>query len=219
MSKKAKSLFPHTVPDNKEYNFNPLSGILKILFLIFGIILLLALFHGLWSCNPYKKLPNREPHTTQDTTNLLNRAKTVLKTPEPKVLPGKVVTKYIPVDRKVKVLDTAKLKSIVDSLNEANRELQLDNAVDCTRQVNEAFNTGYKYAKDQCDKITYEEKLPDTIIVPELSASNIKLQTERDIYKGQATGRLWVMIGLIAGIIGLLFLLFKKKTNPLNAVK
>ncbi len=226
-----------TVSENKEYDPPLGRAIAVILFAIFGSILLIALFHGLWSCNPtkraYRGIEKHEPKTVQDTTRLLNRAKTVLKTPAPKVLPGKVTVKQVQVIKKV--LDVEALNRIVDSFKQAKDESDIEAGEDCNDRIDKAFADGIQTGCAKCQTGTkdVEEKtdtlvLPDTKCIADLWLANNKLYdvSALSLKRGEKLaeyeandkslsysikhfgfllfGKWWFWLIIVGGIVGLL---------------
>ena len=84
----------------------------KAVLIIMALLAIIFTF-SLYSCNPYKKLPNRPPLSVKDTTNLINRFKATIPPTPPKYVQGKTVTKVI---TKADTNAVKKLQGKVDSL-------------------------------------------------------------------------------------------------------
>lgn len=207
------------IPDHKPYHFNLEKAVMIIGSIIAGIFIVFLFF----SCNPYKKILTRSPKTTSDTAAILKIAKGVVRDKPAKLIPGKTIIKKVPVGKIIKVLDSALISKLSDSLinasiNQAdNYNNNIDAVInDCNKAVKKALQKGYSQALDSISTLTYTEHTPDTISVADnetlidltacqvsLRTSNaalIKVTAERDIYKKQANKFwLWLIIGLVVG--------------------
>jgi len=213
----------HTVPDNVDYSKKATRDFLLFACVaaLLSIILLLAT-----GCSTsrkvrkaYEKAAAYSPITAKDSSNAFVIGKKVIKNTPPKIIPGKTIIKKIPVDRIKKVLDTALIERIADSLTDVvlsqteNYNNNIDEVIrDCNKAVRIALKQGYKQALDSFSTILLP---PDTIFncdELELDLSDfqqrlriaqgevIKVTAERDIYKKQAN-RWWLylLIGLAVG--------------------
>ena len=227
MSKFSKHL---VVPDDKEYR--PERD--WVLYLILTA-LLVAIVFVLTSCNPvqkaYRGVAKYSPQSTEDTTNFYKRAKDLIKTPAPIVKPGRTIIQKIPVDKIIKVFDSARLNKVADSLTQAFREANGDLTTDCTRQVKEALKTGREQAIFEMKNTEWVDNDPDTIYLPdtavlinltnrelqlrEANANVIKAIAERDIYKTRSKTKTWWIVALVVGLGLGIFLRFKTKIPAL----
>ena len=138
--------------------------IISLLLCLAVIVFVLATFTG---CNPtkraYKGIEKHEPKSKADTTRLLKRAMTVIPKTQPKTLPGKTIRVPYPVDKIKTVLDSNRLKAIVDSLQDATGTV----ITDCSKAIEEACKVCRQQAYYELRNETYETKEPDTIVVPD----------------------------------------------------
>lgn len=210
----------YKVPDNEPYRFDFNKAIIAILI----AITIAGMLFVMTSCSTarkvrksYEKAAAYSPITTKDSANAFIIGRKVIKASSPKIIPGKTIIKKVPVDRIKKVLDTALIAHIADSLTDAvlsqteNYNSNIDEVIrDCNKAVRIALKQGYKQALDSFSTI----QLPDDTIPNceemELELSDFqqrlrvaqneltKTATERDIYKGQAKKRFWYLMLLIA---------------------
>lgn len=112
----------------------------------------------LLSCNPAKKVMDQQ----QQYERLINDY--LVKHPQQidtitEYIPGK--PKLVPVP--VPVIDTVVLRKVKDSLQKKLAAKYDDIQADCSRQVNEAFETGYNQARYEFSQRKDTVKTPDTI--------------------------------------------------------
>lgn len=216
--KKSESWF--TVPDNEPYHFN----FTKAIIIVLTVISIIGIAFCLASCSTarkvrksYEKAAAYSPITTKDSANAFIIGRKVIRAVPPKIVPGKTIIKKVPIDRIKKVLDTALIAHIADSLTDVvlgqteNYNDNIDGLIrDCNKAVRIALKQGYKQALDSFATI----QLPDDTIPnceeTEMELSDFqqrfrvaqneltKTATERDIYKGQAKKRFWYLMLLIA---------------------
>ena len=141
----------------------------RLLFALIAAAVVLLL-----SCNPAKKVMYQQ----QQYERLINDY--LVKHPQQ----IDTVTEYIPgkpqlVPVPVPVVDSALLKRVKDSLQRAVAAKYDDIQADCSRQVNEAFETGYNQARYEFSQQKDTVKTPDTI--------KLKLQLTTQIDALQAT--------------------------------
>jgi len=215
----------HTVPDNVDYSKKATRDFLLFACVaaLLSIILLLAT-----GCSTsrkvrkaYEKAAAYSPITSQDTANAFKISRMVVKNKPPKVIQGKTVIQKVPVEKIKKVLDTALIARIADSLTDVvlgqtdNYNDNIDGLIkDCNKAVRIALKQGYKQALDSFATIQLP---PDTIFncdELELDLSDfqqrlriaqgevIKVTAERDIYRKRATNLMWLVIalGIVAGL-------------------
>lgn len=84
----------------------------------------------------------------------------VIKDSTVKYLPGRVdsITIVLP------VVDTTRLKHVKDSVRRVMKEKYAADQSDCDRQVNEAYDVGYKQARYELSLRKIADKKPDTIV-------------------------------------------------------
>jgi len=214
-----------------EYKEPNLSRAILIIVIIYTIGVIVALS----SCNPVKKayegVAKYNPETSKDTANFYKRAKDLIKPQAPIIKPGKTVKVPYPVEKLKKVIDTAILTRITDSLGIAHSSEINDIVDDCMVSVRKAREEGVKAGYDRANYENYingKEITTDTAFYPDQStvimldecqlnlresqSKNISLTAERDIYKGQSKQRFWLLIILGSGLLASLFFNFKKKT-------
>lgn len=224
-----------TVPDNVDYKKRAKSD----LWIIVGVLAALGCIFTLASCSTarkvrksYEKAAAYSPITTKDSANAFIIGRKVIKSSPPKIIPGKTIIKKVPVDRIKKVLDTALIAHIADSLTDAvlsqteNYNDNIDEVIrDCNKAVRIALKQGYKQALDSF----YTIQLPDDTIPnceeTEMELSDfqqrlriaqsevIKVTAESDIYK-KRSNKWWIylLIGFAVGFGGAkLSSLFKSK--------
>ena len=138
--------------------------LIAIIICLAAIIFVLATFTA---CNPtkraYKKIEKLEPKSKADTTRLLKRAMTVIPKTQTKTLPGKIIRVPYPVDKIKTVLDSNRLKAIVDSLQDATGSV----ITDCSKAIEDACKVCRQQAYYELRNITYETKEPDTVLMPD----------------------------------------------------
>lgn len=215
----------HTVPDNVDYSKKATRDFLLFacVAVLLSIVLLLAT-----GCSTsrkvrkaYEKAAAYSPITSQDTANAFKISRMVVKNKPPKVIQGKTVIQKVPVEKIKKVLDTALIAHIADSLTDVvlgqtdNYNDNIDGLIrDCNKAVRIALKQGYKQALDSFSTI----QLPDDTIPnceeTEMELSDfqqrlriaqgevIKKTTESDIYRKRARNLMWLVIalGIVAGL-------------------
>ena len=230
----------HTVPDNVDYSKKATRDFLLFACVaaLLSIILLLAT-----GCSTsrkvrkaYEKAAAYSPITTKDSANAFIIGRKVIKASSPKIIPGKTIIKKIPVDRIKKVLDTALIAHIADSLTDVvlgqtdNYNDNIDGLIkDCNKAVRIALKQGYKQALDSFSTIQLP---PDTIFncdELELDLSDfqqrlriaqgevIKVIAERDIYKKRSATSFWAIIALC--VVGGVSLFFNFKNGFKSKIK
>jgi len=233
MSQYAPDLFKVKMNDGSDHKPDKDLGLWVLL--VTCIIAIVLVIGGFTSCNPtkraYKAIEKHEPKTTADTSRLLKRAKTILKTPAPVVKPGKTIVRTVKIPEKVKVLDTALLKRLADSVSAQYQKDGIEIAKDCEQSVKEALQKGIKqgYAIKiaEASQMTFIDNDPDTVFVQSdsLQAENnllkiatqtaqndaIKSKAQKDTYRGL----FWVVLALliVSGAINV-----KKLLSPKNVI-
>lgn len=186
--------------------------------LLFALLTAAAVL--LLSCNPAKKVMDQQ----QQYERLINDY--LVKHPQQidtsfVLLPGKTDTVPVPVP----VVDSIALKKAKDSLQKAIAEKYDDIQADCSRQVNEAFETGYQQARYEFSQQKQLVKQPDTLqiklqLTTQIDALKATVNTlQQD--KANLTGQLqqankkqsffWYLIASIFLNGVLLTLLFRRK--------
>jgi len=174
----------------------------------------------LFSCNPAKRIMKN-----QDQFEQVGREwekKNPCPPPKFEFKPGKVDSFYTPVINLISVLDSVLLQAKLDSLNKALRLKYNEIAKDCSRQVNEAYDVGYKQAIFETGKIKIPSAIHDTLLheyirrIGLLQGDLVKAaEKERDLQillaksESKANKWLWIAMALIVVVLVLLFLLIK----------
>lgn len=206
-----------------------------ILFIILSVIggaIILSQF----GCSPLKKNSKAyeraalgNPVTPKDSSNAFVIAKKVVKVQPPKVIPGKTIK--VPVTKIVK--DEKALQKVRDSLNALYKEQASVSREELKDRVDEAFDAGYNHGV-----YVAEFNCPDSVPCPpvlcpvdtalQLSHSQLQndygllktqltqVSTQRDIFKGEANFRFWMLLLLGAGLLTSVFFHFKGKFKPKN---
>ena len=110
-------------------------------------------------CNPIKKAGKRQEQMDAVIQNYIASHPPRIDT-NTVFIKGKVDSIAYP----VAIVDTNALRRFKDSLSNAMAEKYGDDASDCSRQVNEAFDVGYKQAMSLAQKIKIPVCHPDTIV-------------------------------------------------------
>ena len=175
------------------------------------------------SCNPtthaYKAIEKHEPKKPEDSARLLKRAAPLLHTPAPIVKQGKTIVRTVKVPEKIKVLDTAKLKAVTDSVILQYTKDGIEITKDCEQSVKQALDKGikqgYQLAIHDMGDLTIQDKDPDTVFLPNDSLAAvlaltviernkaqqeaIKQSAKKDTYRGI----MWILlvISFVSGAI------------------
>lgn len=214
----------YKVPDKDPYKFE----FNKAIVIVLSVLVVVAMAFVMFGCNPYKKILTRSPKTSSDTSAVIKVAKGIIKPSAPKIIPGKTVIKKIPIEKIKKVLDTALIERISDSLlnttisQAENYNNNIDELIrDCDKAVKKAIQTGYKQALDSFSTIQLPNDTIPNCEETELELSDceqqgrlsetakIKAEAERDVYKEEIKGykkneyKKWLfpLIALIAGAV------------------
>lgn len=207
MSKFSKYLI---VPDNKPYN--PKDDY----FLVgYGVFIAIVVLLWLTGCNAYNRIEKREPRSSKDSSILLKRAAPLLKTPAPKVIPGKVIR--VPYKVNVKVLDKDLLNKMADSISNRYQSDGVQITKDCevsikkeiAKSYKEGFNKGYGSANDSLKNETRDSIAPTIIYLPNDSLAAVLGGTRIDLNKAHEQyisekasketyrGLFWVLLALL----------------------
>ena len=130
------------------------------LFLLFIIILS--------SCNPVKQVMKDNDKVREVFEQGLRKEiiSCIKDTPSIVFIPGKIDT--IPIKDIVPALDDKILKQKIDSITPIIQSRYKDSIdIDCTKQINDAYDAGYRECRSQIDGKTIEKKSPDTIKIKE----------------------------------------------------
>ncbi len=183
----------------------------------------------------YKEVASYDPLTSIDSTNFYKRAKTMIKPVPPKIVKGQTIRVPYPVDKIKKILDTVTQKKLIDSLTEVFKAYEKYNEEDCSRQVKEALETGYKQAQYEEYINGKEVTTPDSLFFPDPStvalldeanlrlrtseAERIKVTAERDVFKKQSGSKNYWIAGLLLALGGLAFFKIKSLLSPKKAAE
>jgi hypothetical protein len=209
MSQYAPDLFD---PKKKLKNYKDYTTYFIIGYVIvLGILLTI----GLSSCNTttraYKAIERHEPKKSEDTARLLKRAAPLLKTPAPIVKQGRTIVRTVKVPEKVKVLDTAQLRKVTDSISAQYQKDGIAITKDCEQSVNDALKRGIKqgYSMKVAESVTFEDKEPDTVFLANDSLAAVLITTRIDLNKANGEvikqtakkdtyrGLFWVLLALL----------------------
>lgn len=163
------------------------------------------------SCNPAKRIMKN-----QDRFEQVGREwekKNPCPPPKLEFKPGKVDSFYTPVIKLMPEFDSALLQAKLDSLNKALRLKYNELTKDCSRQVNEAYDVGYKQAIFETGKIKIPSAIHDTLLhedirrVGLLQGDLVKAaEKERDLQillsksESKASKWLWIAIALMFAV-------------------
>lgn len=171
------------------------------------------------SCNTttraYKAIEKHEPKKPEDSARLLKRAAPLLKTPAPKIIPGKVIR--VPYKVNVKVLDKDLLNRMADSISNRYQSDGVQITKDCevsikkeiAKSYKEGFNKGYGSANDSLKNETRDSVAPTIIYLPNDSLAAVLGSTRIDLNKANGEvikqtaqkstyrGLFWVLLALL----------------------
>jgi hypothetical protein len=213
MSQYAPDLFD---PKKKLKNYKDYTTYFIIGYVIvLGILLTI----GLSSCNTttraYKAIERHEPKKSEDTARLLKRAAPLLKTPAPKIVPGKTIRIPYPVTKFR--LDSSLLNKMADSISKRYQSDGVQITKDCENSIKVEIAKYYRYgvqegydqAIDSLSKQTYDSTTPTTIYIPNDSLAAVLITTRIDLNKANGEvikqtakkdtyrGLFWVLLALL----------------------
>lgn len=191
----------------------------KLIILFLTAVVLSLIFS---SCSSTKKLDNKAVDRVLASKPLTEKVGREWEKDNPcknvitKMLPGAVIMQPYPVEKLIKALDSAGMVKYYDSLNKALRLKYNEQQKDCSRQVNDAFNTGYEKAKYELSQQLQPVKQPDTAFEEDTRRLGIAIDS-MNYYKGLYTQKtaesgeykkernksrlyLWILVAIIAGI-------------------
>lgn len=179
-------------------------------YLVLIVIISLLLSFG---CNPAKRLQKNNEQYEKIITDYLIKHPAKIDTLT-ELIPGGVDSVFYP----VAVVDSNRLQQLKDSLQAvfANKEN------DCTRQINEAFTTGYEQATYELKKQKFAKPRPDTVRLKITNrdyedALKRKIESlQNDLSKKDKTifaktNTMWWLIAVIAFETVAIFLIVRKK--------
>lgn len=165
----------------------------------------------LFSCNPAKQVIKKQAQFEQVGREW--EKKNPCPPPKLEFKPGKIDSFYMPVIKLMPALDSILLQAKLDSLNMALRLKYNELTKDCSRQVNEAYDVGYKQAIFEAGKIKIPSAIHDTLFhedvrrVGLLQGDLVKAaEKERDLQillaksESKANKWLWIAIALMAAV-------------------
>lgn len=200
------------IEENNHHDINWLLVIASLVAMA-GIVFLFT------SCNAtthaYKAIEKHEPKKPEDSARLLKRAAPLLKTPAPKIIPGKVIR--VPYKVNVKVLDKDLLNKMADSISNRYQSDGVQITKDCEKSIKTEIakyyrygvQEGYEQAIDSLSKQTYDSITPTTILLPNDSLAAVLGSTRFDLNKAHEQyisekasketyrGLFWVLLALL----------------------
>lgn len=211
MSQYAPDLFE--IKRNKNADPQPDHDLGLWALLVICIIAAFFVVFTFTSCNAYNRIEKREPRTSSDSAKLLKRATPLLRTPAPVVKQGKPIIRIVKVPKDILVPDAAGLKRATDSVIAQYERDGIAIAKDCEQSVKQALDKGvkqgYQLAVKDFGELTFEDKAPDTVFLPNDSLAAVTIATridwnkaEQEVIKQTAQkdtyrGLFWVLLALL----------------------